>query len=411
MTLFARLLRNSLVTSVMGTFAWFALTFWVYIETRSVVATSVLGGAFGVFTAVSGMFFGTYVDHTRKHTVMVVSSLVTLGCFGAATVLYVVVDTTSLLQVGHPLFWVFVTLLMAGGVAGNLRSIALSTTVTLLVEPERHAHANGMIGTVMGLSLAVTSMLSGLVVGRLGMGWALGITLGVLALALVHLLAIRVPEEQPPPRGPHVRSFDFAGAVAAIREVPGLGTLVAFAAFNNLIGGIFMALMDAYGLELVSVEVWGALWAGASGAFIVAGLVVSRRGLGENPLRLILLGNLLSWAVCCVFAARSSVVLLTAGMVVWMALMPMIEAAEQTVLQRVVPFEQQGRVFGFGQTVEGAAAPVTAFLIGPLAETVFIPTMVDGRGADWIGDWFGRGPERGMALVFTLAGLVGVVGT
>jgi DHA3 family multidrug efflux protein-like MFS transporter len=111
------------------------------------------------------------------------------------------------------------------------------------------------------------------------------------------------------------------------------------------------------------------------------------------------------------FALQSSIVMLTIGMVVWLALIPVIEAAEQTVLQRSIPFERQGRVFGFAQLVENAAAPVTAFLMAPLAETVFMPFMTDGRGADWIGDWFGRGPARGLALMFTLAGLIGVAVT
>jgi MFS transporter, DHA3 family, multidrug efflux protein len=37
--------------------------------------------------------------------------------------------------------------------------------------------------------------------------------------------------------------------------------------------------------------------------------------------------------------------------------------------------------------------------------------MTDGLGANWIGAWFGTGPERGLALMFTLAGLIGVVVT
>jgi DHA3 family multidrug efflux protein-like MFS transporter len=98
-------------------------------------------------------------------------------------------------------------------------------------------------------------------------------------------------------------------------------------------------------------------------------------------------------------------------MVVWLALIPAIEAAEQTVLQRAIPFERQGRVFGFAQLVENAASPLTAFLMAPIAETVFMPLMTDGRGADWIGGWFGTGPDRGLALMFTLAGLIGVVVT
>ncbi len=89
--------------------------------------------------------------------------------------------------------------------------------------------------------------------------------------------------------------------------------------------------------------------------------------------------------------------------------MPFAEAAEQTVLQKVVPFERQGRVFGFAQSVEMAASPLTAFLISPIAQFVAIPFMTTGAGVELIGGWFGTGPERGLALVFTVAGLVGLV--
>ena len=37
--------------------------------------------------------------------------------------------------------------------------------------------------------------------------------------------------------------------------------------------------------------------------------------------------------------------------------------------------------------------------------------MIDGRGADVIGGWFGTGPERGIALMFTVAGVLGVLVT
>ena len=56
-----------------------------------------------------------------------------------------------------------------------------------------------------------------------------------------------------------------------------------------------MALMDAYGLSLVSVEVWGLLWGVLSAGFIVGGLVIARWGLGRNPVRTLLLVNMVLW--------------------------------------------------------------------------------------------------------------------
>ncbi len=414
MTIFRRLLWNSLVSGVMSYFLWFALTFWVYIETKSVVATSVIGGAFAVISAVFGMLFGTFVDRHRKHTSMVVAGVGTLVASALATVEYALIGRDDLLALDRPWFWLFVALLLAGSVFNNLRSIALATTVSLLVEETRRDKANGMIGTALGISLSLTSVLSGLVVGRLGMGWALVIALVLMSATLGHLLTIRVPEDAPERSSEHgsEKAFDFHGATTAIRAVPGLYGLIGFAALNNLLGGVFMSLLDAYGLSLVSVEVWGLMFAVISLGFIAGGVYVARRGLGSDPLRIILLINLCSWAVTALFTLRSSVWMLGIGMLVWMSLMPIVEAAEQTVLQRVVPFDHQGRVFGFAQTIENAASPLTALVVGPLAQYVFIPEMeAGGRGADLIGDWFGVGGERGLALLFTLAGLIGMVAT
>ena len=411
---FRQLLVNTLGTGVTSSFVWFALTFWVFLETRSVVATGVIGGAFSIASAVLGPFFGTYVDRHRKHQALVLTSVISTACFALATTIFVTVDAADLLRLTSPWFWALIAATLLGSVAGQMRGIALSTCVTLLVPDDQRDRANGMVGTVTGLSFAITSVFSGLVIGQLGMGWALYGSLALTAAALVHIGTIRFDEPEPEPvdpAAPKLPAIDVRGALEAVRAVPGLGLLIGLAACNNLLGGVFMALLDAYGLSLVSVEAWGFLWGFISLAMIAGGLFVARRGLGRNPVRVVVVGNLVNWGVCTLFPVRSSVVLLTVGMLIWLSLMPAIEAAEQTVLQRAIPYEKQGRVFGFAQLVENAASPLTAFLMAPLAETVFMPLMTDGRGADLIGDWYGMGPDRGLALMFTLAGLLGVVVT
>jgi DHA3 family multidrug efflux protein-like MFS transporter len=161
----------------------------------------------------------------------------------------------------------------------------------------------------------------------------------------------------------------------------------------------------------MSVEAWGVLIAVTSLGFIAGGILVARRGLGRNPVRSLLLANVVMWVVTITFPIRSEILPLAVGFLVYLVLVPVAEASEQTVVQQVVPFEEQGRVFGLAQTLETAASPVTAFLIGPIAQFWILPSMTDGALAESIGGWFGTGPERGMALIFIVAGVVGLVVT
>jgi len=237
------------------------------------------------------------------------------------------------------------------------------------------------------------------------------IAVGLTVASLAHLWFVRLPEAQVLHADGVPKPVDFAGAWRAIVVVPGLIGLIAFSTLNNLLGGVFIAIMDPYGLNLVSVEAWGVLWGVASFGFLVGGALVARFGLGRNPLRALLLANVAMWTIGVLFTIRESIVLTMAGIVLWMALMPVAEAAEQTVLQRVVPYEKQGRVFGLAQAVEVAASPVSAFLVGPLAHFVIVPWMASADGRDRLGWLLGDGVARGLALVFVLVSLVGLAVT
>ena len=408
-TVFKNLLANGLLGGFTGTFVWFSITFWAYLETKSVIVTSVVTGAFGIASALFGVLFGTYVDSHRKHRAMVLSALITLIALAGAAVVYTMLDTDGV-HLGNPILWALIVLVMVATVAGNLRALALATCVSLLVPEDARDRANGLVGTVTGISFTFTSVLSGLVVGRLGMGWAIVIAIAATALSLAHLFTIRFDEDLAPVASAEPTSrFDLSGALDAIRAVPGLRALILFAAFNNFIGGVYMSLLDAYGLELVSVETWGLLWGFLSCGFIIGGLIVAKRGLGTRPMRVLIVGNFLSWTVASVFALGASLVLVAAGLLFWLITMPIIEAAEQTVLQRTVPFAMQGRVFGFAQMIENAASPIVALSIGPFAEKVTIPFMTTGRGADIFGRLFGSGIVAGLGLCFCAAGIIGVI--
>ncbi len=395
MRTFAQVLVNTALANVTTSYLWFGLTFWVYLETRSVLATGIVGGAYMLFVALFGMVFGTIVDRHRKHQAMIFASSVTLVAFLIAGGIYLAIPESELVQLGNPMFWVFGGVILFGGVIENMRNIALSTTVTLLVPQEKHANANGFVGTVQGLAFLVTSVFSGLSIGLLGMGWTLLIAIVFTALALIHLLFLRIPEDQPK-----------VSDKAPLRRLPRCDH------GDQVLAGTFRAhhllhvqqphrrrlhgAHGPYGLELFAGRDLG------DRARRDVGRLHHRRAAGREVRARTQSDPHSAHPRDRDGGARRDLhhprvlVAVRRRHPALHALIPAMEAAEQTVIQKVVPFETQGRVFGFAQAFEAAAAPITAFVVAPIADRVIIPYMNSQAGKDawgWLlGD--GRGPRH-----------------
>jgi len=56
--------------------------------------------------------------------------------------------------------------------------------------------------------------------------------------------------------------------------------------------------------------------------------------------------------------------------------------------------------------LESAAAPVTAFLIAPIAQFWIIPYARSAEGSAQLAPLLGEGTSRGIALVFLVAGII-----
>lgn len=409
---FHHLLANNLIAGISNAFVWFALTFWIFLETRSILATSLLGGTFAITNALTAFPFGHLVDHHKKKIAFQVSSILSLICYLTGILLYHTTLVNGVIETRNPFLWIFVVVLMIGSVSGNLRNIALNPIVTMLFKEEERGHANGLVGMVMGVVFMFTSVLSGLAIGFLGMEVSLYCALAGTALALLDLFFIHLPKEEHlahKDHPDHPTKQEKKNTLQLIRSTPGFYSLLFFAVFNNVLGGVFMALMDAYGLSLVSVQAWGIIWGFMSIGMMVGGGLVTKYGTGKDPLKRLIFANLITWFTCILFPLKDSIIWLCAGTAVWMILFPIVEACEQTIIQKVIPLKQQGRVTGFIQSIESATSPLTVLMIGPLTQFWIVPFMTTGLGAQTIGSWFGTGQARAMGLVFVLAGIIGVI--
>src|SRR5690606_30718990 len=218
---------------------WFALTFWVFLETRSVFATGMIAGIYLALTAGLGFWFGSLVDHHRKKAVMLGSGAASLALYLAAFAVLRLTPAERMAEIAGLPLWLFIGLNMAGVIAGNARTIALPTVVTLLIAPERRDRANGLVGMATGVGFLTTSAISGFLVAWGGMTYALTFAVAVTGAAMLHLAWIMV-DEPPPGAGTGAatqpRRVDIAGTVRVIAAVPGLIALILFSCFNNFLG-------------------------------------------------------------------------------------------------------------------------------------------------------------------------------
>lgn len=418
MSTFYQIVANTLFATTTTILAWFAVTFWAYLQTNSVLVTTALALMFLLGNLATGFIFGSFVDHYRKRIVLIASDVATAGFFILAFIVYITGGPEDFTQTTSPRLWVLLLLVFAGITAPNLRNIALSTLVTMLVPEDRRDRANGLVGIVSGLGFLLGSLFSGFLIAISGIFWVLLIPIIVRGFTIAHLLLLKLPErprtgeagseEAQPGAG---QRFDLRGTFRLVNAIPGLFALLLFTCLNNFLSGAFMPLLDPYGLSMMSAEAWGVLSGILGLGFVISGFYISRRGLGERPLRTLFIANIVIWLICTFFTIQPSILLLAIGFFIFPLAAPFIEASEHTIIQKLVPPERQGRVFGFAQSVELSASPISTLLVGPLAHFVFIPFMTTGAGAELIGSWFGTGDARGMALLFTLTGAVGLVVT
>ncbi len=97
------ILGNNLVANITNFTVWFAVTFWVYLETRSVFATGLIAGIYLVFTAGLGFWLGSIVDHNPKKLAMLGSSVVSFGFYAVALVILLLAPPAAMTQVASVL--------------------------------------------------------------------------------------------------------------------------------------------------------------------------------------------------------------------------------------------------------------------------------------------------------------------
>lgn len=313
-------------------------------------------------------FAGVFVDRWSRKKTLVVSPLISA------------VFVTLLVFV-HPVVLIFV----AEGaltIAAMFFEPAVSATLPNIVGSEELVQANTLARTTSTLATLVGGLAGGLLVSSIGASVAFGLD-AVSFLVVAGLVAgVRVREEVKPPSAASVERELLEGA-RYLREHPLVTTVVAagalfvFAPSSTFTVGIVFAQSVLH----AGSAGYGVLLAGlGAGSAVAAGGMILVRDRPREDLAFAVTG--LAEGAAFVLMGLSHSLALAAGLYGVAGCMAMINGVSAvTLVQRLVPDQLRGRVFGVASSLNHLAAFVNAVLIAVGAGLLGIGGLITASGA------------------------------
>lgn len=387
------------LVSVTGTtLTGFGLQIWVYLETGSVTRLALVSLAYALPAVLLSPLAGVVADRIDRRLAMIAADVLA----GMSTLAIAVLYFTGSLELWH------LYLLSGLGAIGNTLQVPAWMAAISLLVPKRHlGRANGLVMTSEAVSIVVAPAAAGALLATLGLGAVLIADGATFLVAIATLAVVRFP--RPEPTGvPQVPSLlaEMAAGWHYLRDRGGLlGLLLIYAGVNFV-----LAFTNVLAIPLIvsfasETAAGGVLSAGGFG-MLAGSLVVSAWGGPKRQRIAWIMGGIAVGGLAVVASGtRPSLIVIAAGYVTLMLLLPVVNTASQVVWQLKVTPGMQGRVFSLRRMLSSVASPLAILLAGPLADGVFEPLLAPGGGlAGSVGRVIGTGTGRGIAFMFILAG-------
>jgi MFS transporter, DHA3 family, macrolide efflux protein len=384
----------------------FSLGIWVVQHTGSVTLFAVVLLCATLPNSLISPLAGIVVDRWPRRWIMIFGDL---GA-GISSLLLAILLVTDRLAT-----WNICLALAISSMFRAFQVPAYSAATTLLVPSEHLDRANGMVQLGQAMSQLVSPILGGILIVSIHLEGIFLVDFVSFLIAIIPLLLLRFPEVRVD-AGRKDRNFSLlheaSFGLAFIVARPGLLGLLVFLTLSNFLVGAVGVLFTPLILTLSSPTTLGLIQSiGGIGA-LLSSLLLSTRG---GPRRLMhgVFGFQLLGGLCfLVVGFYDSIPLITVATFLFYFGWPIVNSCTQTIFQRTVEPDVQGKVFAARQMISDLSFPIAYVISGPLADKVFEPMMAaNGILSGNIGKIIGIGTGRGIGLMFIMMGAFTILST
>jgi MFS transporter, DHA3 family, macrolide efflux protein len=309
--------------------------------------------------------------------------------------------------------WHFYLPVSIGACFGAFRWPAFFATVTLLVPKQHLGRANAMAEVASGASQILSPIVAGALIEKVGLVGVLTVDVCSFTFAVLTLLMVRFPRPTQSVEGQQGKGSlreEVKQGWNFIRTRPGLVGLLCFTVVAVLCMDLVMLLITPLVLAFTDISTLGVIASVAGVGALLGALTMGIWGGAKNQLHSMLAFQVASGLVLFMAAPSPSVPLVATAAALYLFTMPPMMAGSQSIWQRKIPADLQGRATSVKRMVLLCVTPFVGLVAGPLADDVFEPAMVPGGVlAGTMGSLLGTGPGRGIAVIFIVLGLMTLI--
>ncbi len=365
-TAFRRLWLGLSISYLGDQFTIIALLWFVLQLTGSGAAVGLVILCFDLPGVVTGAILGRLLDRYQPRLVMGFDNLARAALIAAIPTLY---------ALGSLQLWHVCVLASLAGALSPATAAGVRAFVPHLVDDAALDRANALTATSLQFSYLAGPVAAGFAVARLGGPWALFID--AASFLLMGLLVLTLPTiAREPPVAQHAAANRWLGfgALFSLHYVPALTlSLVFFFSYGPL-----EAALPVYSVQTLhaNADGYGLLWAGFGAGAFVGMLTLTKLSHRWRPsITLPMIAVLWGALLCPLFFIQQlplAMLFLGVAGASWAPYTPM----ETTLLQRLVPAEIRGQVFGARHSLVVAAAPLGAAFGGVLLQYLSAPRVI-----------------------------------
>lgn len=378
----------------------FAMSIWAWQKTGQATPLALVGFFSVAPLIIFSPFAGVLVDRWNRKLVMALSDI---GA-GLVTIAIFVLLLSGKLEIWH----LYITGAI-GGIFGAFQWPAYSAAISLIVPKKHYARTSGMISMAeFGVGI-IAPILAGILMPLIDVSGIILIDLITLAIALLCLLPVLIPE----PKRAYIEAVSgkfFSELMYGFRYLLDRRSLL-YLQLVFFLGNFFFSIGWTLVTPMILATTGGSSTilgtvhsAGAIGGLVGSFLLTAWGGTKKK-----IHGVLVGWIISGILGmglmgiGRALPFWLAANFVI-MFVMPLINGSNQAIWQTKVAPEVQGRVFSVRRFIAQVTAPISMAVAGPLADKVFEPALK--TDTHWLSQIFGSGAGAGMSLIILLSGVL-----